>query len=74
MKKLPIKIGVIGVGHLGQHHVKHLKSIKEVNLIGIYDKNEKQGSKISKKYSIKSYSNMNDLIADADDFGRNSTF
>ena len=24
-------IGVLGVGHLGQHHVKHLKNIENIN-------------------------------------------
>ena len=33
----PINIGVIGVGHLGQHHVKHYKSIENSNLVGIFD-------------------------------------
>ena len=33
----PIKVGVIGVGHLGQHHVKHFSCIKEAVLIGLFD-------------------------------------
>ena len=37
MLKKPINFGVIGVGHLGQHHVKHYKSIEDANLIGIFD-------------------------------------
>ena len=37
MLKEPINIGVIGVGHLGQHHVKHYKSIEDAKLIGIFD-------------------------------------
>ncbi|SVB30309.1 uncharacterized protein METZ01_LOCUS183163, partial [marine metagenome] len=32
------KIGVVGVGHLGQHHVKHLAKMKRVCFSGIYDK------------------------------------
>ena len=36
-----IKIGVIGVGHLGKHHVKHLSEISEANLIGVFDMHKK---------------------------------
>ena len=37
MRNEPIKVGVIGVGHLGQHHVKHYVSLKDANLVGIVD-------------------------------------
>ena len=36
MSVKPINIGVVGVGHLGIHHVKHT-TIPNVNLLGIYD-------------------------------------
>ena len=47
-----INIGVIGVGHLGGHHVKHLKSIDSFKLIGIHDINEKRAKSIGAKYGI----------------------
>ena len=37
MKQNNFNIGVIGVGHLGEHHVKHLKTIKKSKLIGIFE-------------------------------------
>ena len=36
-----INIGVVGVGHLGEHHVKHLQSIESFNTIGFHDTNGK---------------------------------
>ena len=30
-------VGVIGVGHLGQHHVKHYQLLEDANLAGLYD-------------------------------------
>ena len=50
MLKEPINIGVIGVGHLGQHHVKHYKSIEDANLIGIFDIDNDRAKKIGNKY------------------------
>ena len=32
-----IKIGVIGVGHLGRFHVQQLSTIEDVDLVGIFD-------------------------------------
>ena len=57
-----INIGVIGVGHLGEHHVKHLKSINNFKLIGIHDINEKRAKSIGTKYGIPLYNNINELI------------
>ena len=34
------KIGVIGVGHLGQHHTKHYSKIDGANLVGVFDLNK----------------------------------
>ena len=42
----PINIGVIGVGHLGQHHVKHYNNIKDANLVGIFDIDVDRAEKI----------------------------
>ncbi len=48
-----VRIGVIGVGHLGQHHVKHYKTIDNVELIGVYDIDRERSSEISKKFDVK---------------------
>src|SRR5258706_153400 len=47
-----MKIGVIGVGHLGQYHVKHLARNPQAQLVGIYDTDSHQASKIAKSYNI----------------------
>ena len=61
-----INIGVIGVGHLGEHHVKHLKSIDSFKLIGIHDINEKRAKSIGTKYGVPLYNNINELIEACD--------
>ena len=47
----PIKVGVVGVGHLGQHHVKHYASIKEADLIGLFDIDPSQANKVAQYIS-----------------------
>ena len=66
MPNKKINIGVLGVGHLGQHHVKHLKNIEYINLIGIFDINFIQASKIASKYDTKAFKSMSTLIKEAD--------
>ena len=57
-----IKIGVIGVGHLGNHHVKHLSDIPEANLIGVFDTDREKSNSISKKYNTETFDDLNTLI------------
>jgi predicted dehydrogenase len=61
-----VKIGVIGVGHLGQHHVRIFKEIPDCELVGIHDKNEDRASEISRLYSVKAYPEYEELLADID--------
>ncbi len=45
-----MNVGVIGTGHLGQHHVKHLVKIPGVQKVFVYDTNRKQGEAIAKQF------------------------
>lgn len=47
-----IKAGVVGVGHLGQHHVKHLSRMPGVDFRGVYDVSPEQAAKIAKAYGV----------------------
>jgi len=64
--KQKINIGVIGVGHLGKHHVNHLSKIEGVNLLGVYDINKKASEKISKRYNTTPFKSLSELIEDVD--------
>ena len=57
MKSEKIKIGVVGVGHLGQHHAKHYHFGDSTNLVGVYDTDSSRGVKIAKQYNTKFYNN-----------------
>jgi len=62
MKSEKIKIGVVGVGHLGQHHAKHYHFGDSTNLVGVYDTDSSRGGKIAKQYNTKFYNNPSDLM------------
>jgi predicted dehydrogenase len=61
-----VKVGVVGVGHLGQHHVKHFASLPDADLIGIYDLDTARASDIAKQFKTKSFSSIDDILADCD--------
>ena len=62
MRNEPVKVGVIGVGHLGQHHVKHYVSLKNANLVGIVDIDQERASEISKQFDIPVFNKLQDLL------------
>jgi len=66
MNNKKIKFGVVGVGYLGKHHVKHLAKFDFIDLIGIYDVNQKLMQEVSSAYNVPSMSSINDLLKKVD--------
>ena len=64
--KSKIKVGVIGIGHLGKHHVNHFSKIEDAKLIGVYDINSKTAETISKRYNITPFKSLSELIEQTD--------
>ena len=61
-----VRVGVIGTGHLGSHHVKHFSKMKEATLVGVFDTDQNQSKKIAKKYNTKSFSSLESLVNKTD--------
>ena len=61
-----VRVGVIGTGHLGSHHVKHFAKINEATLIGVFDTDQNRSEEIAKKNNTKSFSNLKALIKQTD--------
>jgi len=61
-----IKIGVIGVGHLGNFHLKQLKEIPQISISGLYDSDSNRADEISKLYNVISYSSVDKLLKESD--------
>lgn len=58
-----IKVGIIGVGHMGEIHLKKLKLLNHIyNIIGIYDADVMQAKEVAKKYNVKIYNNLEELL------------
>lgn len=57
-----LKVGLIGVGHLGKFHLEQFKQIAKVELIGIYDIDLLKAKMISEQYEIPFFENADALI------------
>ena len=61
-----LKIGVIGAGHLGKIHLRLLKEIQSVELIGFYDHSPEHSQAVSSELGIRAFSSAEELIDQAD--------
>ncbi|MBE9223188.1 Gfo/Idh/MocA family oxidoreductase [Cyanobacterium stanieri LEGE 03274] len=62
----PLKIGVIGVGNMGQHHTRVLSLLKDVELVGIADVNVERGLDIASKYRARFFDNYLEMLPHVD--------
>ncbi|MBN2366176.1 MAG: gfo/Idh/MocA family oxidoreductase [Calditrichaeota bacterium] len=66
MNSEKIKIGVIGVGHLGRWHVQQLKLIPGAELVGFFDSDPLKSTAVQKEFNIKSFSHHAELLEQID--------
>jgi predicted dehydrogenase len=57
-----IKVGVIGVGHLGKHHARIYSQIPEAELVGVHDLDLEKAQKVAKEFNTECYRNLSDLL------------
>lgn len=57
-----LRIGVIGVGHLGTHHVKMLLQIPAAELVGIYDIDDERMNSLAKEFGVRTFSSAESLL------------
>ncbi len=61
-----IRIGVVGVGHLGRFHIECISRIGGFTLVGFYDADPVRAQEISEKYSIPSFNSFDSLLEEVD--------
>ena len=47
-----LKVGVFGTGHLGKFHLNNWKLIRDAEVVGFYDPNDKTAAEVAEKYHI----------------------
>lgn len=64
MKKL--RVGVIGVGHLGKAHIANFKKIKLAELVGVFDIDSEKTKKNAYDYKIKPFDSFKSMLKEID--------
>ncbi len=60
MKK--IKVGILGVGHLGRFHTQNYLSIPGAEIIGVYDIDAQKCQQIGKEFDVPVFLNLDELL------------
>jgi predicted dehydrogenase len=61
-----IRVGVVGVGHLGRHHARILAGLPDVELVGVVDDRSEQGRAVAESCRTVYYSDYRGLLGKVD--------
>jgi predicted dehydrogenase len=61
-----VKVGVIGVGHLGKIHAKLWQEVEGVELVGVFDTNGVEAEKLAQELGIRSFPSSQGLLDSVD--------
>lgn len=64
MKKL--RLGVVGVGYLGEFHAQKYASMEDIDFVGLTDKNPERAQEMARKYNTKAYNSHTELLSHVD--------
>jgi predicted dehydrogenase len=61
-----LRAGVIGVGHLGQHHARLYASLVDTTLVGVVDQDHERASLVAEQYGAQVCDDLPDLLRQVD--------
>lgn len=61
-----LRVGVVGVGHLGQYHVQKYASLHEAELVGVLDVDRAKAEDVAQRYGVRAFQDMDSLLCEVD--------
>jgi predicted dehydrogenase len=61
-----VRVGVVGVGALGQHHARVYADLPGARLAGIYDIDGDRAAEVAARHGVRAFPRLRELIAEAD--------
>ena len=61
-----VKVGIVGVGHLGSLHAKLYKEIPDADIVGIFDVDSEKLNNVAKNLNLDVYTSLESLIENID--------
>jgi len=62
----PFRAGVIGVGHLGQHHARLYASLPGVRLVGVADQSVERAQTVADRHGVRVFRTADELLPHVD--------
>ncbi|MCB0771982.1 MAG: Gfo/Idh/MocA family oxidoreductase [Flavobacteriales bacterium] len=62
----PLRIGVLGAGHLGRIHVQQLRELPQFELVGVYDPHAEKSARLHEEFQVPVLGGIAELIAAVD--------
>ena len=60
-----LRVAVVGVGHLGQHHARLFAAMDDVQLVGIVDTKPGRAAEIASRFGVPGFTHLRELPLDA---------
>ncbi|MEM9554641.1 MAG: Gfo/Idh/MocA family oxidoreductase [Acidobacteriota bacterium] len=60
-RSTPVRVGVIGTGKMGRHHVRILSELPEAHLVGIYDQRPETAAELAQRHDTQSFASPEEL-------------
>ena len=57
-----LRVGVIGVGHLGEYHVQKYKAMADVDLVGVVDTDWRRAQEIAQRYGTRPFQRREEIL------------
>jgi predicted dehydrogenase len=66
MSTAPIRVGVVGVGHLGRHHARLYAALPGATLVAVADRDFDRAQKIASEYGCEAFRDASELVGRVD--------
>ena len=63
---MSVRVGVVGVGALGQHHARVYADLPGASLAGIYDVDQARAAEVAARHGVPAFSQLRELTDAAD--------
>ncbi len=62
----PVRVGVIGIGHMGWHHARVLSLLRDAELVGVADPDEARGRLAVEQFDCRWFPTYEDLLGEVE--------
>jgi len=59
---MPVRIGVVGAGALGFHHIRILRELPDAQLVGFYESNPLRAKSVANELAVKAFDTLESLL------------